>query len=546
MNKKSKIKPLTQKQQELESILLRDIPGYNPMRDAGDCRLDIKAAAFAISFFEELLVHVKGEDFAGKPFLLGDWEKAIVGNLFGWKRPDGTRRYREAFIFVPRKNGKSSIIAGLVLLIFFCDNEPGAEIYSVAADREQASLVFDIAKRMVQAEPEMLKRCGIYRKAISIDSMGITYKPVSSEVKTKHGYNAHAVIVDELHAQPNRELVETMITSTGARRQPLVIHITTAGWDRTSICYEKYEYACQVRDGIWPDSSFLPVIYEAKPEDDWTSEEVWMKANPNYGISLKPDYIKRACEMAIEQPANENAFKRLHLNMWTSQETKWIRMESWLACGGDKTREIDLAGKKCYGGLDLASTRDLAAFALVFPQEEGDYDVLVYCFSPLDTAQKEKDGKYLAWAKQGYIDLTQGRTIDYDFIREKILDLRKRFNIVDIGFDRWNATQLVKQLSDEGVAMVEFGQGYKDMSPASKQLETLVEQRKIRHGNNPVLNWAVDNVMIETDAAENIKPSKKKSTRRIDPVIALVMAVGRAMVAAVKESVYDEHEVKTL
>lgn len=546
---RKKTKPLTKKQQELEHILLTTIPGYDPMRDAGDCRLDIKTAAFAISFFEEILVHVKGDDFAGKHFLLGNWEKAIIGNLFGWKKPDGMRRYREAFIFVPRKNGKSTLIAGLVLFIFFCDDEAGAEIYSAAADRDQASLVFDIARSMVQAEPEMLKRCRIYRKAISIDSMGICYKPVSSEVKTKHGYNAHAVVVDELHAQPNRELVDALMTSTGSRRQPLVVHITTAGWDKLSICYEKYDYACKVRDGIFKDASFLPVVYEAKPTDDWTSEDIWKKANPNYGVSLKPDYIKRECERAIEQPTYENTFKRLHLNIWTSSETKWFRTESWLACGGDRITGGDLAGRICYGGLDLASTKDLAALVLVFPREDGAYDVLAYCFSPQETAQKkEKEDKvpYLTWAKQGYIDLTPGTRIDYDFIQKKIIDISKKFVIIDIGYDRWNAEHLVKELSDEGFSMVEFQQGYKSLSPASKQLEIFVEQRRIRHGNNPVLNWAADNVMIEIDAAENIKPSKKKSTQRIDPIVALVMAIGRAMVAAVKESVYDTNEVKSI
>ncbi|KKL20610.1 hypothetical protein LCGC14_2453730, partial [marine sediment metagenome] len=347
--------------------IIRLIPGYDPVSTAGECTFDEKAAQHVIDFFTECLTHVKG-DMKGQPFILQPWEQAIVANLFGWKQPDGARRYREAFIFIPRKNGKTTLTAGIVLYTLFCDGEPGAEIYSAAKDREQAALLYEQAKGMVLQEPELSSRSTLYAtyKSIVIASEGSSYKAISAEASTKYGYNTHLAIIDELHAQHNRELVDVLMTSTGARRQPLIIHITTSDYERESICNEKHLQASKVRDGITKDPSFLPVIYEATIDDDWADPKVWAKANPNLDVSLPTKYLERECQHAKEVPAYENTFKRLHLNIRTEQATRWISMESWDACD-EKIDLADLVGRDCYAGLDLASKIDVASFVLLFP-----------------------------------------------------------------------------------------------------------------------------------------------------------------------------------
>ncbi len=352
--------------------VIREIPGYDPYATAGDCTFDNKAAHQAIQFIESLN-HIKGAK-GGTKIELEPWQKAIVANLFGWKRPDGTRRYREVFVFVPRKNGKSLMAAALVLCVLFTDAEPGAEIYSAAADRDQAALVFDVAKSMVLGDDELSGLCKVYQKAITREELGSSYKAISRDANTKHGYNAHCVIIDELHAQPNRDLVDVLMTSTGARRQPMVVHITTAGFDRNSICYLKYDQARRVRDAKPGDTdndpSFLPVIYEAPAESDWTDEKTWFAANPNLDVSVSLDYLRRECQHAKDSPAYQNTFKRLHLNIWTEQDVRWLDMSKWDLCGLTPIEAAELEGRECYAGLDLASTNDVAALVLLFPVED--------------------------------------------------------------------------------------------------------------------------------------------------------------------------------
>ena len=328
----------------------RQIPGYDPFTTAGDCRFDRGAAQRAIDFFRECLTFTAGE-WMGQPFRRQPWQQAIVGNIFGWKRPDGTRRYREAFIYVPRKCGKSEMAGGLGNLLTFADGEPAAQVYCAAADREQARLVFNAAKTMVQAEPELAARGRIYTNAIMVESTGSVLKVVSAEAYSKHGVDAHGVIIDELHAQPNRELVDVLMTSTGARRQPLIVYITTADYDRDSICNEKYDYAVKVRDGIVDDPAFLPVIYEAGSQDDWTDSAVWAQANPNLGISVSAEYLERECRRAQETPSYENTFKRLHLNLRTQQDVRWLSLEHWDACGQGlgRRQELRVPGDAPYG-----------------------------------------------------------------------------------------------------------------------------------------------------------------------------------------------------
>jgi len=317
------------------------VPGYDPWATAGECTFDAPEADRAVGFFAECLTHVKGE-WAGRPFVLAPWEQAIVGNLFGWKRPDGTRRYREALVYVPRKQGKTLMAAGLALYVLFCDGEPGSECYCAAADRDQAKLLWDVAKHEVLASPVLSGACRVYQNSIAVESMGSSFKAISADAKTKHGYNSQLVVVDELHAQTDRELVDVLLTSTGARRQPLVVYLTTADFERESVCNEKHAYATKVRDGVIPDPSFLPVVFEAKESDDWTDPEVWRRVNPNIGVSLSLDYLERECRRARETPAYQNTFKRLHLNMKTQADVAWLDVARWDACR-ESFRAEDLA-----------------------------------------------------------------------------------------------------------------------------------------------------------------------------------------------------------
>ncbi len=537
---------------------LAGIPGYDPFAEAKDFTFDEVAARRAIDFFHECLTFTAGE-WMGRPFVLQPWQRAIVANLFGWKQKDGRRRYREAFIYVPRKCGKSELAGGLGNLLTFADGEPAAQVYCAAADREQARLVFNAAKRMVQAEPELADRARIYTNAIVVEGTGSVLKVVSAEAYSKHGINAHGIIIDELHAQPDRELVDVLTTSTGARRQPIIIYITTADFDRLSICNEKYDYACKVRDGIIVDPAFLPVIYEAGRDEDWTQAAVWRSANPNLGVSVSEEYLERECRRAQETPTYENTFKRLHLNMRTQQDVRWLAMEKWDACGGEPINEKSLEGRRCFAGLDLSTTTDISALVLVFhdaltdegelTSTEGTITVLPFFWIPEDGArQRERRDRvpYVTWAREGLIEMTPGNVVDYDIIRKRINELSKRFEISEIALDRWNATHLASQLSGDGFEMVAFGQGYRDMTAPTKEMEKLVLCGKLRHGGHPVLRWMASNVAVEMDAAGNLKPSKKKSIERIDGIVATIMALGRAMLAPQFQSVYQTRGVITL
>lgn len=525
-----------------ESVL-KQIPGYDPFATAGDCRLDVKKAKDACDFYPECLKFIEGER-ADTPFELEKWQQAITGNIFGWLRPDGTRRYREVFIYVPRKNGKTPWLAGLVCLVAFVDAEPGGQLYSAAADREQAALIYRHAAGMIAREPLMASRSKIYRtfKSIEFPDTDTIYKALSSESETKHGLNIHLAAIDELHAHPNGDLVDVLTTGTASRRQPLIIYITTADFQRESVCNQKYDYACKVRDGIIYDPYFLPVIYEAGRDDDWTDEKVWAKANPNLGVSVSVDYLRRECQRAQDSPTYENTFKRLHLNIITEQDVRWLAMDKWDACG-ESFDAATLAGQPCWAGLDLSSTTDITALQLFFP-ESG--KVLPYFWIPSDNArEREKRDRvpYATWARQGLIETTEGNVVDYDRIRERISQIGKEYNILGIAIDRWNSTQLQTQLAGDGFNVVQFGQGFASMTAPSKELEKRVMSADLNHGGHPVLRWMASNVSAEMDAAGNIKPSKKKSTEKIDGIVALVMAIGLSLIQQDTSSVYETRGV---
>jgi phage terminase large subunit-like protein len=384
-----------------------------------------------------------------------------------------------------------------------------------------------MAKVCVEASPKLRQRLRVFRNSIVREDTHSVYRALSAEAFTKHGLNAHGVIFDELHAQPDRELNDVMATSMGARRQPLLVYITTAGHDRKSVCWEIWRYAEGVASGAIKDDTFLPQIYAAPPDADWKDEKVWAAANPNLGVSVKLDFLRTECQRAVEVPAYENTFRQLYLNQWTEQDTRWLRMDLWAQCG--KPSPVPLGGRDCFGGLDLASTFDTTALALVFPLEDGTFFVEPHFWVPEENMRqriKRDRVPYDQWLKSGHLHVTPGNVTDYDQVRADINALAKKYSIRQLAVDRWNATQLSTQLQGDGLEVVGFGQGYGAMSAPAKRLEALVVAGKLLHGGHPVLTWQAGNVAIQQDHAGNIKPSKQKSHERIDGIVATVMALG--------------------
>ncbi len=472
----------------------------------------------------------------------------MIAPLFGWLRPDGTRRYRHGYISTGKKSGKSAIFSGLSLYLLVGDHEPGAEVYSAAVDRDQASIVFNEAANMVEASPQLASRLNVVRstKRVTFPRTRSFYRALSADVPAKEGLNAHAVLIDELHAQRSRELWDTLRYAGAARRQPLHLSVTTAGFDRHSICWEQHDYAQKVLSGVIEDPSFFAFIAAAEPDDDWTDPAVWRKANPSFGITINPEQFAEDFREARESPAKENSFRRYRLNQWTQQDVRWISLEKWDACGGPLA---ELEGRSCFAGLDLSSTTDITALVLVFPGDEDRYDVLPFFWIPEEGAgNRERRDRvpYVRWSRGGQIEATEGNVVDYDRIRKRINELGERHHIQEIAIDRWNATQLATQLMGDGFEVVEFGQGYASMNWPCKKLEELVLAGRIAHAGHPVLRWMASNVSIETDAVDNWKPSKKRSSERIDGIVALVMAVGRASTQPPPfRSFYATHDVET-
>jgi len=493
---------------------------------------DEDAANRVVTFIERHISHVKGEK-AGKKFELEDWQKEdIIRPLFGWKnKKTGLRKYQTCYIELPRKNGKSSLSAGIALYLLFADGEKGAEVYSAAGDRQQAGIVFEIAKSMALNDPQIRANCKLFKNSIVHEKSNSFYKAISAEASTAHGFNASGIIFDELHVQPNRELWDTLTTSTGARKSPLTIAITTAGYDKNSICWEVHEYAMKVKNGTIKDDSFLSCIYAADPDDDFMSEETWKKANPGFGTIVKKEYLEKEAKKAQKVVSYENTFRRLHLNQWTTNETKWLSDSQWMECNIAPINLETYRGKKCWAGLDLASVKDISAFVLVFPEDDK-IDVLPFFFSPKDNAfiRSRRDGvDYIGWEKQGLMTLTEGSVTDYNFIKEKIKEIAEQVNIVSIAFDRWNASQLVIDLVNDGLPMESFGQGFASMSAPTKELERMVLDKKINHAGNPILRWMCGNLQMKLDPSGNIKMDKAKSKEKIDGMVALAMAIGSYM-----------------
>jgi phage terminase large subunit-like protein len=509
---------------------------------------DRDAAIYAEDFFAQVLTHPKAAIHAeaGEPFLLEPWELAmIIWPLYGWKRKDGTRRYRRAYIEIPKKNGKSSLSAGLALEALFADNELSAEVFSVAGSRDQAALVFNIAKVMTETSPLLLERAEAFRNVITYKDTYSAYRVISADAPHAHGINASCIVFDEMHTQPNRLLFDALWGAGKARKQPLFIMLTTAGYDRQSVCFEMHQYAQEILDGVREDDSFWSVIYTIDEGDDWTSPKVWKKANPNIGVTIGLDAVAEEAKQAKAIAGYQNTFKRLTLNVWTEQETRLITAEQWNECQSAAT---DLEAASCWGGLDLASSNDIAAFVLNFPSADGEtHRWLPFFWIPEENMlerSRQHGVNYDAWVRDGYMRATPGNVIDLKYIKAEIEQLGQIYKIKQIAYDRWGAREISQDLQDMGFEMVEFGQGFRSMAAPTKEFLRLVASKKLQHDGHPVLRWMANNIVAKSDEADNLKPDKQKSKEKIDGIVAGIMALDMALRnTQIKASVYETRGV---
>ena len=514
-----------------------NIAGYDPLRTAGDCTWDGVEAARAVDFFSQVLTHPDDSHYtkAGAPLTLQPWQADYIATLFGWKRADGSRRYTESFVALPRKNGKSTLAAGIILYAMVADGRTGGQFYTAAETRDQASLVYRMAARMVTQAPLLSKRLKpiASTRTITYQSRGSFMRSIPAEAGPVHGTKPAVVIFDEVHTQKNRDLYDALRTGQGATSQPLFISITTAGYDRHTICYELWHTARQVRNGDLDNPHLLPCIYELPEDAAWDDESVWHQVNPNLGVSISLDFLREECQKAKDSPAYENTFRRLYLNQWTEQAVRWIPMDKW-HLGDDPLPSLE--GEPCWVGVDLSTTRDITALVAAFPRPDGGFYLLCRFWVPAENGRKRErmDGvPYLQWAKDkaNGLTLTDGDAIDQGAIRAAVNDLASHYSVQEVAIDPWNAMPLLQALQGDGINAVEHRQGFASMANPTKEFDRLIVDGKIQHGNNPVLTWMAGNATVEIDAAENMKPSKKKSTERIDGIVAAVMAVGRAATA---------------
>lgn len=516
---------------------------------------DVPAAMRAIAF-PELLRHYKGEwgplpgvRREGLPIVLEPWQKFVIGCLFGWKRSDGTRRFRRVYLEVAKKNGKTLLAAVVAVLLAFFDGEPGAEVYAIATKREQAKICWNDARQMVKRNPRLAARLRTLALTIADERTASFFRPLGRDSgEGEQGFNPHGYIVDELHVLEDRDSLDNAETAVAARRQPVGFVITTAGVQRESVWWEERSDAIAVVEGRADDDGLLSLIYTLDEGDDPFDPAVWPKANPNLGVSVNVDGLREQAEIAKRNPGKVAAFLRFRMNVPTAVSTRSIDIDEWDACSGLlpdedyldwEDRVFGLAARSGYGGLDLASVRDLTAFVFIARTEEVDeetgetterYQALCRFFCPEDgiaERSKRDNVPYADWVRDGYLIATPGNVTDYDFVEAEILGLADRHTIGEIGFDRWNATQLATDLLAEGAAMIAVSQTHAGLAPAWRELGKAILERTIEHGGHPVLRWMAGNVEVETDPAGNEKPSKRHSKERIDGMVALDMALGR-------------------
>ena len=524
------------------------LKGYEPSRFMLPTSHYDKAKADRAVTFIENLCHTKGK-WAGKRFWLLPWQEQLIRDIFGIVKPDGNRQFRTAFVEICKKVGKSELAAAIALYLLYADNEPSAEVYGAAADRQQASIVFDVARQMVEMSPALMKRSKLMsatKRIVNYGNAGF-YQVLSAEVGSKHGFSISGLVFDEIHTQPNRQLYDVLTKySSDARQNPLHFIITTAGNDRHSIAFELHTKAIDILEGRRVDPTFYPVVYGLKDDEDWEDEANWYKVNPSLGYTVDIERLRDAYREAKQNPADEITFKWLRMNMWVSSTTSWIPDAIFMK-GNEPIDMRLLEGRDCYAGLDLSSTGDITALVLIFPPRNSDerYILVPYFWVPEETIPqrvKANSVPYDVWEKQGHLLATEGNVIHYDFIEKFICDLAEKYHILEIAVDRWNATHMIQNLEDAGFTMVPFGQGFASMSTPTKEFYRLLMEGQIVHAGHPVLRWMAGNVVIETDAAENIKVTKAKSKEKIDGIVASIMALDRCLrnQGEPQGSVYDE------
>lgn len=507
---------------------------------------DKKAAMRAIHFIEKLK-HTKGE-WAGQRFRLEPWQQFVLWNIFGWQNADGTRRFRYAYIEIARKNGKTALSAGIGLYMLFADGESRPEVYSAATVKDQAKICFSDAVEIVKAT-DLKNYLTPYRNSIVYELKGGTMKPLSSDYGTHDGLNPSCGIIDEFHAHKDTGMFDVIKSAFGARRQPLMFIITTAGFDKSGVCYAYRENVIKVLRGVNEDDSLFGIIYTLDDKSEWDDPKMWIKANPNLGVSLSADYLADQVKDAKNRPEAVRNVMTKNVNLWVDAERTWILDDAWQKCIGT-TVPADLKGCACWGGLDLSNVSDITAYVLLF-HENDRFQFLPHFWIPeekmLEKIRKENIN-YDKWVAEGYVTVTPGNVIDYDFVKADILRIVAGYDLKTSAYDRWNSSQTIIDLQNEGMECNPFGQGYGSMSAPTKEFEKLVLTEKIEHFGNPVLRWMLASTLLKTDPAGNIKPDKEKSTQKIDGIVAAIMALGEWMTAQANDesNPYENRGLLTL
>lgn len=519
---------------------LNDLRRWGP--EGGDYYFDEKEASRPCWFIENL-THTKGE-LAGRAIHLEPWQCFLLTTLFGWKAKAGNRRFRSAYVEVSRGNGKSTLLSGIGLFCLCADHEPGAEVYSFATTREQAKIVFGDAQTMARGNRALQEAYGleVTAHALYVPATNSTFQAKSAEGSTLDGLNTHLAIIDELHAHKKRDVFDVVETSLGKRRNSLMVSITTAGVDRTGICYEQRTLVTKILSGSLQDESYFGIIYTLDPDDDWKSDEALAKANPNWGVSVRPEVIRALQAKAIATPSAENNFKTKHLDVWCNADVGWMDMKAWDACADESLDESDFDGEPCWLGLDLASTSDMTAKVKIF-QRKIDGSSHYYLFGdywlPRTAIERGVNSQYQGWEYLGYLHVCEGPVTDFAEIRDSILEDCGRYSVQSVAYDPFQAVQLSKELSDDGVPMVLCKQTVANLSDPMKQFQALVLDHRLHFNGDPVLTWMVSNVVCHVDVKENIYPRKDAPENKIDGVVAGIMALSRALLN-------DEHRAMDL
>lgn len=503
--------------------------------------------------FVELLPHTKGRWARSRERIrLEPWQVFILTTVFGWVHVvTGLRRFRRAYEEVARKNAKSTKSSGIALYLFAADGEPGAEVYSAATTRDQAKIVFDDARQMALHELDMCAELGIevLQHQLVIQDSAAKFLPLSAEGSTLDGLNVHGGIIDELHAHKTRAVFDVIDSATGARDQSLLWMITTAGTDRTGICYEQRTHVTKILSGVVEDETFFGIIFTLDDGDDWADPAVWIKANPNLNVSVLVDDMEMACRKAMSMPSAVANFLTKRLNVWVNADAAWMDMRAWDRCANPALRIDDFEGQLCYVSLDLASKIDIAAKLHLFPPqgEREKWVAFGTYYLPERAVENAANSQYDGWRRSGWLNVTEGEVTDFDAIEEGVREDCARFDVQEVPFDPFQATQLSGHLLAEGVPMVEMRPTVLNFSEPMKQLEALVLQGKFEHNGDPVLAWMVSNVVCHRDQKDNIYPRKERPENKIDGVVALIMALGRAMTQPEQTTVLgSDYELMTI